>query len=279
MSYSPLNVSVYLRSFAGFLAGITAPATTDTNQGDYALYAQMADAFAQEVDTQFGSGVPTGFELDALAEGCEAVWENRSSYPSSQAVLPGAYLQIAQALVARVKQGNAQIVTQGINPNATASVGSKARVVTPNSETVFTTNFSPGTSKLLAVIDITPSNSGLLLASFTAAIVTAAPDSCEIVAFFVDNLTSVVGGTLIAPGVTAVPSATVPDWAVHGVEMFASFSPTTSVAGQIDAIVPMCDMPVQVSAPLHRVGIAFVAASTNAVQWQNVSAMATAIEQ
>jgi hypothetical protein len=121
--YTPLNTPVYLRAFAGFLSGITAAAKTDVNAGDYTLYAEMADAWAQQVDTSWGVSAPTLLELDGIDGGSEAVWENSSPPPSKAAVLAGTYLTTALAVIARVRQGNAQVVSEGIDPNGTGSPG------------------------------------------------------------------------------------------------------------------------------------------------------------
>ena len=115
--YAPNNTSIYLNAFAGFMAGITAPATTDVNAGDYTLYGQMADAWAQEVDTVWGAIAPTSLELDEILTASESVWGNRSPLGALSGIIPGAYNQVAQAVIARVKQGNAQVVSEGIDPN------------------------------------------------------------------------------------------------------------------------------------------------------------------
>src|ERR1700679_1570304 len=99
--YVPNNASVYLRAFAGFMAGITAAANTDTVAIDYSNQAQMADAFAQQLDTSWGSSAPTAFELDTILTSCESVWENRSPLLAG-ALVPGNYTQVAQAVIARV---------------------------------------------------------------------------------------------------------------------------------------------------------------------------------
>ena len=115
--YVPHNTDLYLKANAGFMGGITAPANTDVHAGDYTLYAQMADAYAQQVDTVWGAPAPTSYDLDAILEVSEAVWAARSPLGAVAGILPGSYTQVAEAVVARVQQANAQIVSEGIDPN------------------------------------------------------------------------------------------------------------------------------------------------------------------
>jgi hypothetical protein len=118
MGYTPNNTSVYLRAAAGFMAGITAAESLrPILAGSYTMAGEMADAYAQELDTVWGSTAPTSLELLTIAEVSEAVWSTRSPLASNVALLPSAYLQVAEAVVARVMQLNAQVVSEGINPN------------------------------------------------------------------------------------------------------------------------------------------------------------------
>lgn len=120
--YHPNNTPVYLRAYAGFIAGVTGAALV-TDAGSYTLYAQMADAWAQAVDTAFGPGTPTGFHLVAIEHGSQAVWSTRAPLEASQAILPQAYVQAATGVVARALRGNTQIVAEGIDPNNTGGGG------------------------------------------------------------------------------------------------------------------------------------------------------------
>jgi hypothetical protein len=141
--YVPNNANVYLKAFAGFMAGITASATTDTTEADYSGYAQMADAWAQQLDTSWGVSAPTFLELDMIAEASEAVWAGRSPLPSDIALHPGSYTQVAEAVIARVLEGNAQVVSEGIDPNAGGGGGgggNPAVVFDPNPPGTPTTN-------------------------------------------------------------------------------------------------------------------------------------------
>src|SRR5271163_3600623 len=115
--YTPNNTPVYLRAFSGFMAGVTAPANVDINPRDFVTYGQMADAWAQEIDTVWGTSTPTALELDLFEQVSESVWENHSPLVLPDALRPGAYLQVAESVIARIRQGNAQVVSEGIDPN------------------------------------------------------------------------------------------------------------------------------------------------------------------
>jgi hypothetical protein len=125
MSYTPNNVCVYTKAFAGALAGLGASGKyiTDPVAVDDAYYARMADAFAQQFDTAWGAAVPTTFEEDAIVESSEAVWEGRSPFENTVAFTPGAYAGLVNGIIALVQQGNAQVVAEGVNPNGCSAVG------------------------------------------------------------------------------------------------------------------------------------------------------------
>lgn len=117
--YVPNNATVYLRAFDGALAGMAAsgrvPASTDDTQ-----YALMADAWAQAVDIAFGVGTPTLFELQGLEDASQEIWSLRSPPPTGQ-TSAATYSGPAASVVSLVVAGNAQVVAQGVNPNAGAA--------------------------------------------------------------------------------------------------------------------------------------------------------------
>ncbi len=115
MSYTPNNAAIYLAAYAGALAGLgacTQPISNVTNP------ANMADAFAQAVDTVWGA---TGFAVldqTELQECSEAAWENRSPLKMPDAQIASAYTGIATEIVALVRAGTARVRAEGIDPNA-----------------------------------------------------------------------------------------------------------------------------------------------------------------
>jgi hypothetical protein len=261
--YTPNQTSVYLKAFAGFLAGITAAANTDTGQGDYTLYAQMADSYAQQVDISWGITFPTSLELAMIAQVSEAIWENRSPNSGIDAVTPGSYTQVAQAVVARVLQGNAQVVSEGINPNG-GNLGSY--VISPNAVTTFATNVVPGTSgKLLAVAFLAPEATGVLSinANFTITSNAVATEDIAVTAIYVPALTLVTAGTPIAPGLIATPTSVTPAQnSPSAVTQFTTIEATASVSGTFTATATIAGLPC-VAPTSVRAGIVFVLQSTN----------------
>lgn len=120
MAYTPENVNVYLRAFVGCLAGLGASGhyLSDASPLDYTPQAQWADAFAQAIDTAWGSSAPTNAELYAIQLVSAAVWIGRSPLEKTESGFYEAYESLALGIVALVQQGNAQIVAEGIDPNA-----------------------------------------------------------------------------------------------------------------------------------------------------------------
>jgi hypothetical protein len=121
--YTPNNPSVYMKALAGCLAGLGGAGKflLDPIAADYSIYARMADAYAQAFDGAWGTPVPTVFELDAIEAASEGVWQGRSPFESAVAFVPNAYSGLVLGAIALVKEGNAQIVNEGIDPNAGGS--------------------------------------------------------------------------------------------------------------------------------------------------------------
>lgn len=117
MSYTPINLCVYLKAFAGALSGMGSSGRNIPSLGAASYYALMADAYAQEFDATWGETTPTGFEEDSIEENSEAVWENGSPLERSVSLIPGSYNHIVVNVIALVQAGNNQIVAQGVDPN------------------------------------------------------------------------------------------------------------------------------------------------------------------
>lgn len=277
--YTPNQTSVYLKAFAGFLAGITAAANTDTGQGDYTLYAQMADSYAQQVDISWGITFPTSLELAMIGQVSEAIWENRSPNSGIDAVTPGSYTQVAQAVVARVLQGNAQVVSEGINPNG-GNLGSY--VISPNAAPTYGTNMVPGIAgKILSVVFLAPEASGVLAISSNLLITSnaVATEDVALTAIYVPALTAVTGGTPIVQGLIAQPTSVTP--AQNGpsaVTLFTAIVPTASVSGVFTATVSLAGLPC-VAPTGVRAGIVFVLQSTNNTSALTITGSVAVVER
>jgi len=119
MGYTPKNTPVYLRALIGFMSGISGNDVTDTNASQVGSYAAMADAYAQEVDQVYGANPFTTTFLGVIEEASEATWRSKSVLEAANAFKPGSYLQIAQSVIAKATQANAQVVSEGVDPNNT----------------------------------------------------------------------------------------------------------------------------------------------------------------
>jgi len=126
MNYNPNNSAVYLAAIAGSLAGIAASGQylSDANEADYMYPAEQADAFAQAVDTAWGAHTSSNVEILAIQLASQAVWQNgRSPLNSAVSTLESSYTKIGAAIAALVQAGNAQVVLEGVNPNASLFSG------------------------------------------------------------------------------------------------------------------------------------------------------------
>ena len=111
MSYTPNNVPVYLAAYnaiAGFY---------DAQFQHPVDYAELADAWAQALDTAWSSATYTGLELDLIGSCSVVQWEGQPPAPDGHRYDPTAYADAAADVIALVKAGNAQVVAEGIDPN------------------------------------------------------------------------------------------------------------------------------------------------------------------
>lgn len=117
MAYVPQQISVYLAAFAGSLAGMATsigPVSSST-PGDYQFLAQVADAFAQSFDTEYGAlNAGQEFQIELIAELCESVWSQRSVLPATTSTTPSSYTAECDALVALVVDGSTQVAAQTV---------------------------------------------------------------------------------------------------------------------------------------------------------------------
>ena len=152
------------------------------------------------------------------------------------------------------------------------------RVVTPNADTSLTAPIAPGVlGKVLLVADITPQSTGLLLVSVNVDLIEDAAGVPGFAIFFVDNLTAVTGGTLIAPGLTEEPTSTTPAFGA-GVAVFATEAPSfDDGTNPHNAVLPLAGVPVQAVVG-HRTGIIVVARDTGAQNWTAIAATVSVIE-
>ena len=169
------------------------------------------------------------------------------------------------------------------SPGAAGFGGGGVPLSTPasgNDETVIVSDLAPTTSgKILAVVDVTPKKSGFLTLSAMLEVAASAPDTVNFTVYYVDELTSVVGGTAISPDAEAgnqivgQPTSTVPDFSTGDV-LFESDS-TTSAVGHTVAIA---NVPVR-AIPGHRTLLAIVGFSSSDSTTWTVDGQIVCVEQ
>ncbi len=163
-SYPPNNLCVYIYAQAGCMGALIAARNqpTDPNEADYADAAERADFFAQEIDTIWGVGSYTNADLQQIQSAAASLWAGgRSPVPGAAGLTAAGYTGIAQALIAGVKAGTAQIVAEGINPNGCGGGG--GGTVT-NVGAIYdqntTSNQGSGGPTIVALIQLTVKGSG-----------------------------------------------------------------------------------------------------------------------
>lgn len=146
-----------------------------------------------------------------------------------------------------------------------------AHLSTPNTETQFLASEAPGPGgAVLALLDFTPTRTGLMRISVNVSMnVTGGADQPSIALIYLDNLTAVGGGTLIAPGITAGPSSVTP--AVGGGVAMCAFAEET-FDGDSVAVVTLAGIPLQAVVG-HRTGVAVIIASPHSRTFTNVAAV------
>lgn len=146
-----------------------------------------------------------------------------------------------------------------------------ATLQTPNTETTFLASEAPGPGgAVLALLDFTPTRTGKMRINVNVSMnVTGGADFPTIALIYIDNLTAVGGGTLIATGITAGPSSVTPPVS-GGVSMCAFAEPTFDTDSV--AVVVLAGIPLQAVVG-HRTGVAVVLASPNSRTFTNVAAV------
>jgi hypothetical protein len=114
MSYPPNNVPVYNAAFDGAIAGFYG---AQFNNPSY--YAELADVWAQAIDIAWGSGGFTSIEISMLTTCSIVRWMSQPPQEDGLVFVSSAYAAAAAQIVSLVRAGNAQVVSEGIDPNAT----------------------------------------------------------------------------------------------------------------------------------------------------------------
>jgi hypothetical protein len=147
MTYTVKNADVFQSAYAGSLAGIAENSSliTDPAAADYVNAAAIAGAFAQAVDTAWGTDPVDWLQMTICQTACEQLFANRSLTPSGKPAYsatglfnaggtglgnqwgpPGIAAGMpsnAEAIVALMEAGEAYYASQGITPLPVPSGG------------------------------------------------------------------------------------------------------------------------------------------------------------
>ena len=116
MSYTPINLSMYLAAFSGALAGMGASdrVPTDSNPAHYTGLVSTAGAFAEAFDIAWDNVHANTYNFAAAKALSEDAWQERTPLVTSQFTSPDAYTTLARALVAMIMAGDTYLTDQGI---------------------------------------------------------------------------------------------------------------------------------------------------------------------
>jgi len=130
--YVPNNLAIFTAAFAGALAGMGAAnrVPTDSNPIDYTGQTNVAGAFAQELDTQWGAAPSNTLSVTAIEQLAETAWQDRFVNDVPPFNLPSNYTSLCQALVAIAQAGGTYFTTEGITPAPSPSGGGVTSVIT-----------------------------------------------------------------------------------------------------------------------------------------------------
>ncbi len=179
MPYTPQNATIFAAVYAGALAGVNGSRfPSSSTAADYADFANVAGAFAQEYDTLRGSGATNEFETELVRDLAESVFSGRSPISNARSLLLSNWALLCAAMQSIVTSGTTYLTANSI-PN-----GQEYTIYTP----IFT---GPGATAL---------GNGTIAGTY---LVTG--KTCDIKIGFIMGGTTVIGGLLdfpTPPGVT-----------------------------------------------------------------------------
>lgn len=127
MSYTPINMQMFIASYSGAIAGMGASNRRITNPSaaSYADLAAIAGAFAQSFDTVWNDATAANvLELDMAEQLAESAWQQRSPVltANAQNLTVGTYTELTTALVAVIQAASTYMAAQGITPPGAGGV-------------------------------------------------------------------------------------------------------------------------------------------------------------
>lgn len=128
MTYVPNSLQIFTAALAGAIAGMGASnrLPTDDNSADYVGLTNVAGAFAQSFDTNWGLLPVSLLDVSATQQACEAAWQNRSPIDVVPFDDPNNYTQLSRALISIVKASVSYSLSIGIVPPPVPTAGGGA---------------------------------------------------------------------------------------------------------------------------------------------------------
>lgn len=127
MSYTPINLNVYIAAYAGAIAGMGASERVPSNPLSSASTntAAIAGAYAQEFDTIWNDATDVNeLVYQEIITLSEATWEKRAPQLAQVTpLIPATYESLCEALIAIITASSAYQTSQGITPPAHGGSG------------------------------------------------------------------------------------------------------------------------------------------------------------
>lgn len=132
MAYTPNNGNVYCAAFAGALAGIVASnrQLQSSSSTTYDTFCAVAQAWAQEFDTQWGFISINSLVIETIEEASEGVWNGVSVSGQTPFNAPLSYSNLVAAVIAMIDSAGNNFAAEGITPPPWNTGGSGSGNVT-----------------------------------------------------------------------------------------------------------------------------------------------------
>lgn len=164
--YSPNNVNVYCAAFAGALSGLAAgplaSGLASIRSSDYSNPTQVAGAFAQAFDTEWGLAAITQLDVEQIQSNCEQAMANRQPDDAGQ-LLPSTWTDVVQSIIALVQEGDSYVDAQGITPPPAPVVVPFPWVIVDEFPGVDPTGISDSTAGIMLAYDALPASGGTMI--------------------------------------------------------------------------------------------------------------------
>jgi hypothetical protein len=124
MSYTVKNANVFTAAFSGALAGILVSGKMPTggNPLSYTTAMNVVGAFAQQLDTVWGSVAAASLELQSIEEASESLFQNRAPVANASTTNPLTWDKECRAIIAMVQAAEAYYSANSL-PNPSAAGG------------------------------------------------------------------------------------------------------------------------------------------------------------